>query len=117
MSTNGKDAEDQALRFLQGQGLRPVLRNYRGRRGEIDLVMLDGNTLVIAEVRVRSHAAFGGALESVDRHKQRKIIQTTLQLMIERRDLAERAIRFDVIGFDAGGKLQWVRDAFQASDS
>ena len=115
MGITGKDAEDRALIFLKRQGLRHVLRNYRGRRGELDLVMLDGETLVIAEVRSRTHAAFGGALESVDWRKQRKIIKAALQLLLERRDLAERPVRFDVIGFDGEGKLQWVRDAFQAS--
>lgn len=116
MSKPGRDAEDRACRFLERQGLRTILRNFRGRQGELDLVMLDGATLVVAEVRARSHAAFGGALESIDRHKQRKIIQTSLLLLAQRRDLADRPVRFDVIGFDGEGKLQWIRDAFQASD-
>jgi putative endonuclease len=116
MNSRGTDAENQALAHLQRHGLRCLLRNYRARRGELDLVMEDGETIVIAEVRSRSQVGFGGPLESVDFRKQQRIIKATLQLMVERPRLANRPFRFDVIGFDSKGKLLWIRDAFQATD-
>jgi putative endonuclease len=115
MNNAGKDAEDRALAHLKRVGLRCLLRNYRARAGELDLVLEDAGCIVIAEVRARSHASFGGPLESVDIRKQRRIILATLQLLKERPALAERPLRFDVIGLDSTGKLVWIKDAFQAS--
>jgi hypothetical protein len=47
-----------AARFLEARGLRVLQRNYRCRSGEIDIVALDGRTLVFAEVRYRSSPSF-----------------------------------------------------------
>lgn len=70
---DGSSAERRAEAFLVQQGLTLVARNFRCRMGEIDLIMRDSATLVFVEVRQRRHAAFGGALESIDHHKQRKL--------------------------------------------
>jgi putative endonuclease len=114
MNDRGRDAEDQALAFLQRQGLRLVTRNYRTRRGELDLVLLDGGTLVVAEVRRRGHAAYGGALASVDARKRGRIVLATRQLLAQQPALAGRPLRFDVIAFEAAGKMHWIRGAFDA---
>ena len=53
MNPDGAQAEEQALRFLLSQGLKLKQRNYTCRLGEIDLILLDGQTLVFAEVRMR----------------------------------------------------------------
>lgn len=45
-TSSGAQAEQLALEFLHSQGLRLVTRNFRGRFGEIDLIMRDGETLV-----------------------------------------------------------------------
>lgn len=52
-SQSGKDAERQALEHLQQQGLRLLAQNWLCKRGELDLVMLDGDTVVFVEVRYR----------------------------------------------------------------
>lgn len=70
----GNAAEQAALELLLGRGLKLVERNYRCRGGELDLVMLDGKTLVFVEVRYRATPSFGGAAGSVNWHKQRRII-------------------------------------------
>ena len=74
----GDAAEAAALDFLQAQGLRLLQRNYRtpGRGGgEIDLILQESDsTVVFVEVRKRSLARFGGAMASVDRTKQRRLI-------------------------------------------
>jgi putative endonuclease len=114
MNTLGKDAEDRALKHLQQQGLRLVARNFRTRRGELDLVLLDGDTLVITEVRRRGNAGFGGALASVDARKRSRIILATRLLLLQRPALAARPVRFDVIAIEPTGKLHWVRGAFDA---
>jgi putative endonuclease len=58
---SGRQAEDRALAYLQTQGLVLITRNFRSRRGEIDLVMRDAATLVFVEVRKRRSQRFGGA--------------------------------------------------------
>lgn len=115
MNNLGTDAENTACDHLQRHALKLLLRNYRTRRGELDLVMLDGETLVVVEVRHRSHAAFGGALASVDLRKRHRIILATRLLLQQHPAWAERPIRFDVIAIEPTGKLHWVRGAFDAS--
>ncbi|WP_292746923.1 YraN family protein, partial [Methylophaga sp. UBA3191] len=50
---SGKQAEQLACNYLEKQGLKLVQRNFYCRRGEIDLIMQDGQTLVFIEVRYR----------------------------------------------------------------
>ena len=75
MTSNvGHQAEQLALDYLQSHGLRLLERNFRGRFGEIDLIMLDGHTLVFIEVRLRKSKNFGGAEQSITASKQNKLI-------------------------------------------
>jgi putative endonuclease len=75
-TARGAAAEDRALAYLLRQGLALVVRNYRCKGGEIDLVMraADG-TLAFVEVRQRSGRAFGGAAASVTPAKQRRVLR------------------------------------------
>lgn len=110
----GKDAEAQAERFLQNKGLIPISRNFRCRCGEIDLIMRDGNELVFIEVRKRQWQQFGGAAESVDFRKQRKLIRTA-QYYLQQLS-KEPFCRFDVIAFEgkaAADDPLWYKDAFR----
>lgn len=67
-------AEQLAAKYFQQQGLTLLQANYSCRFGEIDLILLDGDTHVFAEVRLRSGSAFGGAAASIDARKQAKIV-------------------------------------------
>ncbi|MGZ8216100.1 YraN family protein [Methylomagnum sp.] len=114
--TRGRIAEDRALEFLQQQGLRLIERNYRCRFGEIDLIMEDGPTLALVEVRFRSNPRFGGALESVDWRKQAKL-KTTATCFLKERSLFDRPARFDVAALSptaSGMAVEWIKDAFRA---
>jgi putative endonuclease len=113
----GQAAEDLAAAFLQSKGLELVLRNYRRRLGELDLVAREGDVLIVAEVRTRASNSFGGAAASVDRWKQQRIIRATTQLLQRRKDLARLRVRFDVIVvFDPStdhSSIEWIRHAFE----
>ena len=61
----GDYAEQLACGYLQRHGLQLLTRNYRCRRGEIDIVMRDGDSLVFVEVRYRHRTAFGTAADAV----------------------------------------------------
>jgi putative endonuclease len=110
----GAAEEDLALRYMQSQGLELVARNVRFRGGEIDLVMQQGDTLVIAEVRKRSREDYGGAAASVGLSKQRRIVLATRLWLARSPQYANHAIRFDVCALDANNKIEWLRAAFDA---
>ncbi len=110
--TQGKIAEDQACLFLQKKGLKLVEKNYRCRTGEIDLVMQDKKELVFVEVRYRANNDYGSALDSVDQQKIQKLISAANHYILSHQ--IDLPTRFDVIGFDASLKPNWVTNAFSA---
>lgn len=113
----GSHWETEAQRFLQRMGLTTVQKNFHGRFGEIDLVMLDGPTLVFVEVRYRSNSRYGSGADSVTFAKQKKIIQAARRFLQCNRRHRERACRFDVISMgDKSGEVEvnWIRSAFDA---
>lgn len=114
----GAHEEDLAAHHLIAQGLTLLDRNVRARGGELDLVMREkrSETLVIVEVRKRSHRGYGSAAESVDARKQSRIIAATRALLAQRPDLARFAVRFDVVALDADNRIEWIRAAFDAAD-
>jgi putative endonuclease len=117
-TTVGRRGEDAALAHLESAGLRLLERNYRCRAGEIDLVMQDGPTLVLVEVRLRSSADYGGAAASVGRAKQRRFTLAAKHLMLTRREYRRLPARFDVIALDRNAPadeltIRWIRDAFR----
>jgi putative endonuclease len=100
-----------AALFLQQQGLKLVARNYRCRFGEIDLVALDGTTLVFVEVRMRASDQFGGAAASITAGKRRKLLRTARHYLAG----AARtpACRFDALLVNgADNSVEWLKNAF-----
>ncbi|MEX5567882.1 YraN family protein [Pseudomonas syringae] len=114
----GREAEAFALQFLQQQGLRLIEQNWLCKRGELDLVMLDGDTVVFVEVRYRRHSGWGGAMESVDFRKQEKLV-TAAQLFLQHATAwANSPCRFDVIAIEGepgkAAPLNWIKSAFDS---
>jgi putative endonuclease len=116
----GDVAEDTALAFLEKQGLRLLMRNFKtpGRGGgEIDLIMRapDG-TLVFVEVRKRRSSSHGGAAGSVSALKQRRIVLAARHYLMRLPRLPP--CRFDVVSLEGEGEqqqIEWLRAAFDAS--
>ena len=115
----GDRAEQQAFQFLIERGLHPVARNFRSRGGEIDLIMLDEQCLVFAEVRYRRSAHFTEPGLTVDHRKQRKIIRTAALFGTRHPAYANHVMRFDVVAVEGGDPpaIKWTRDAFRPNDS
>ncbi len=112
----GAQAERLACRYLQTQGLRLVTRNYRCRGGELDLLMRQRELLVVIEVRHRRGRRFGGAAESVDARKRRRLILATQDYLARYPAAAAAPVRFDVLALDgdiAAPAIDWIRDAFR----
>lgn len=117
--SQGDEAEDRALAYLQTQGLVLVERNYRVAKGpsargaEVDLIMrsTDG-TLVFVEVRSRTDRDFGGAAASISRTKQQRCIRGAQTYLMSIHPWPP--CRFDVVAID-GNDLTWIPAAFDAS--
>jgi putative endonuclease len=110
-SATGSQAEQLALEYLQAQGLQLLTRNFRGRYGEIDLIMRHGTVLVFIEVRLRNSKQYGGADASITHNKQQKLRLTASQYM---QRYGEQACRFDTILFSQlkHDCIIWQKQAF-----
>lgn len=113
-ASQGRLAEEQAFQYLLNQGLTLVEKNYRSRYGEIDLIMQNRDTLVFVEVRYRRNNAFGGAIASIDYHKQQRIKKTALHYMQQHN--SKKSGRFDVIAIsdaNPANHIDWISNAFE----
>ena len=111
MNTRGVESEAMAAAFLEGRGLTLVVRNYRCRLGEIDLVARDGATTVFVEVRKRASSAFGGAAASITSKKRAKLIRAARHYLSRLRDVPQ--CRFDALLIEGQPpRVEWIRNAF-----
>jgi len=114
----GNQAENLALTYLQENGLQLIEQNYLTKCGEIDIIMLDKSdqTLVFVEVRYRQNDQFGSATDTVDRHKQNKLIRTAQHYLQQYSKYQEFICRFDVVGVESDlkyPKINWIKNAFE----
>ncbi|MGH7893549.1 MAG: YraN family protein [Candidatus Binatia bacterium] len=110
----GRRGEAVADAFVRALGYRVVARNFRCRAGEIDLIVLDGDTVVFVEVRSRTGTRLGTPLESVDGRKQTRVARVA-RYFLAAQGWYDRAARFDVVGvrFDRDPpSVEHVRAAF-----
>lgn len=91
----GKAGEDYALRHLVGAGFEIVERNWRCDEGEIDIVAVDGKTLVVVEVKTRSSTDYGLPVEAVTWRKAAKLRQLAALWVRERQ--CRLPVRVDVV--------------------
>ena len=113
--TVGRRAESFACNFLTNHGMRLLTRNFHCRRGEIDLVMQDGDSLVFVEVRYRKTPYFGRAAETVSRTKQTRIIHCA-RYYLQISESWNTPARFDVVsleGNEEAPRVNWIKNAFQ----
>jgi putative endonuclease len=112
--SSGAWGEDLALRYLTRRGYRLVERNYRTRRGEIDLILRREEVLVFVEVKLRRTTGFGDPLEAVTPSKQKTLRRLAEQYLADHEPQFD-TLRFDVIGILAsrnGVRIDHVEDAF-----
>ncbi|MBB6246996.1 YraN family protein [Rhodanobacter sp. A1T4] len=118
MRAIGNAFEQRACAELERAGLKLLARNYNTRFGELDLVMLDGNTIVFVEVRYRKHSAHGDAAASVTASKRTKLIKAAEFWLAENPKRANSICRFDIFTYDGlpeNARGTWLCDAFDAN--
>jgi putative endonuclease len=92
----GERGEAAAAKFLRRLGYKIVGRQDRHRLGEIDIVAVDGRTVVFVEVKTRTSHDAGHPTEAVTPDKQRRLTRVALSFL-KRHGLLESSARFDVI--------------------
>ncbi len=110
----GYHAEYLACHYLCRHGLQLIIKNYRCHYGEIDLIMRDEQCLVFVEVRYRKNRYYGDAVNSVNAHKQRKIIATAKHYLGQQVLFDKLCYRYDIVTLHGQQQqeLKWHKNAF-----
>ena len=109
----GGAAEEAAVLFLEEKGVRILERNFRSYHGEIDIIALESQTILVVEVKMRSYGDCGTAAEAVDFRKQKRICYTFNYYRMKKQLAENMAVRFDVIEVDKELECHWIRNAFE----
>jgi len=117
----GRRGERMAARYLKRRGYRILARRDRlWRLDEVDLVAVDGRTVVFVEVKTRQEALHGHPAEAVDLQKQRRLTRLA-RAFLKRYGLLHHPARFDVVAltWPAGARrpiIEHIPNAFEAAD-
>jgi putative endonuclease len=116
--TLGQRGEEAAARYLKRLGYKILARGRRLRPGELDLVAVDGRTIVFVEVKTRTSQDAGHPSEAVDSEKQRRLTRLAVTFL-KRHGLLDYPARFDVVAVTwppGGGRplIEHIKNAFDA---
>ena len=92
----GERGEDAAAAFLERAGMTVIERNWRCTAGEIDIIALDDQTIVLVEVKTRRTVSKGTPEEAVSPAKRRRYIKLA-EAYLQSAGVTNVAVRFDVI--------------------
>ena len=107
----GKEGEEKAASALTAAGMEIIAKNVRSKQGEIDIVALDGDTIVFVEVKAWSVYGMENLEYGIDARKQHKIIETAKYFLLKNRKYNKMAIRFDVV-FVKNNSITHLASAF-----
>ncbi|HKZ46725.1 MAG TPA: YraN family protein [Thermodesulfobacteriota bacterium] len=111
----GKQGESLATEFLRKNGYRIVENNFRNRYGEIDIIAIEGKTIVFIEVKTKTNSKFGPPKMAVDLRKQRQISKAALAYLTQKR-MNNNPARFDVVGIsmlENKTEIELIKNAFE----
>ncbi len=113
MKKKGKEGEDLACEYLMNKGYELLHRNYRYKRGEVDIIVKKNDRICFVEVKMRSRSDYG-LPETFVNAKQQKLILAAADNYIHEMDW-HNDVRFDVIAIQADKdnfELVHFEDAF-----
>lgn len=99
----GTRGEAIAAGYLEGLGFRILERNWRNRRGELDLIARDGDTLVAVEVKTRSGTGYGNPLEAITAQKMVRLRRLLLD-WVRVAGMRGVQLRVDAVGITLRGE-------------
>lgn len=109
----GRKGELLAQKYLKEKGYSIIHTNWRFGKDEIDIVAMDGNELVIVEVKTRSTDLYGDPEESVDHNKEKYLIRATESYLVENElDVESRIDIISIILNDREQTIDHIVDAF-----
>lgn len=116
--TLGQRGEAAAARYLRRRRYKILAKSTKFGRGELDLVALDGKTIVFVEVKTRQSDVLGHPAEAVDHRKQLKLTRLATAFL-KRHGLLECPSRFDVVGITWPARkwfptIEHIKNAFEA---
>jgi putative endonuclease len=105
--------------MLRRKGYKIVARGERNRLGELDLVAVDGRTVVFVEVRTRSSQDHGSPADTITPDKQRRVTRAAVAYL-KQHGLLGYACRFDVVAItwpsrNAAPQIEHLVSAFDAT--
>ena len=106
----GLMAEMKAALWLRRRGYKLLAWRYKTKRGEIDLIALEGNTLVFVEVKQR--ASLTAAAEAIDPRSRQRIWQAAELYLQAHPQYTDCDMRFDAIMLAAGSEIQHLPSAW-----
>ena len=106
----GRNGEKLAEKYLKKQKYKILEKNYKTHLGEIDIIALDGNTVVFVEVKTRTDESFGRPADAVTKIKRNKYFKVATEYLLKKSWL-EKECRFDVIEI-LNGEINHIKSAF-----
>jgi putative endonuclease len=107
----GAAGEERAAEFLRSKHYEIKERNFRKSSGEVDIIAVDGGTIVFCEVKSWERMPMGGLEHALDHRKQGRIVRTSLWYLHEHPEYSRLQPRFDVL-FVRAGAIVHLEDAF-----
>lgn len=110
----GQSGEDLACEYLVRKGFRVLERNWRSGHKELDLVMMDHDTVVVVEVKTRTTGQYGHPTDAISPMKIRRTVQAADAFLRFLR--LDNPVRFDVIAIVGTGSamhIEHIEDAFR----
>jgi len=99
----GKEGEEIAAQYLLEKGFEIIKRNYQFSHGEIDIVAMDGDTLVFVEVKTRKTLEYGEPEYAINKKKIQQL-KKMAELYLFDKQIEEADCRFDVIAIILGSE-------------
>jgi putative endonuclease len=96
-SAAGRTGEAKAATALENAGMTIIGKNVRSPRGEVDIIALDGDTIVFIEVKSWSTYGIEELQYGINLKKRRRIIETAKYFLALHREYNGMAVRFDVV--------------------
>ena len=115
----GGEIEAEVCQYLEHQGLTLVRKNYSCKLGEIDLIMIEKETLVFVEVRYRKNDIYGSGADTITYRKQRRIIRAAQMFILSNPNYTNANCRIDVASVQPSSNpmhnhISWIKNAFEA---
>ena len=104
----GKKGEDFSSEYLEKNGYKIIVRNFSNRRGEIDIIAIENDTLIFVEVRTVSTPLIDPE-ETITAEKRKRIRRTAEYFLLKNPEFADQDLRFDLCAVEMKREMPVLR--------